>query len=139
MDKSLNVAVVGAGYWGKNLVRNFSGAKRCDLRYICDLDEKILAAQKKNYPDITVTADLEALPGVRFVESVLTPDGRGYRIRGTHGADLRPIAYELAREKGWPLRELRRDVKTLEVVFNELATGDIGATQEKLTEGGEWR
>ena len=44
----LNVAVVGAGYWGKNLVRNFATAKRCDLKYVCDLDEKLLAVQKKS-------------------------------------------------------------------------------------------
>ena len=33
MDKeTLNVAVVGAGYWGKNLVRNFATTKRCNLK-----------------------------------------------------------------------------------------------------------
>ena len=71
MDKSLNVAVVGAGYWGKNLVRNFSVAKRCNLKYICDLDEKILAAQKKNYPNITVTADLDAILKDKTIDAVV--------------------------------------------------------------------
>lgn len=33
----LNVAVVGAGYWGKNLVRNFATAQRCSLKYVCDI------------------------------------------------------------------------------------------------------
>ena len=45
----LNVAVVGAGYWGKNLVRNFATAKRCNLKYVCDLNEKLLAVQKKSF------------------------------------------------------------------------------------------
>jgi len=71
MEKSLNVAVVGAGYWGKNLVRNFAGAKRCSLKYICDLDEKILAAQKKNYPNITVTADLDAVLKDKALDAVV--------------------------------------------------------------------
>jgi ABC-2 type transport system ATP-binding protein len=79
-----------------------------------------------------VTDDLKALSGVRAVESVSMPDGRGYRIRGRNGADLRPAVYELARENGWPLRELRRDVRTLETVFNDLAT----AAQEESNEGG---
>lgn len=65
---------------------------------------------------------LKALPGVRSVEATLVPDGHEFRIRGSDGADLRPAIYELAREKNWPLRELRRDVRTLETVFNELAT-----------------
>ncbi len=30
--------------------------------------------------------------------------------------------YDLARQQSWPVRELRRDVRTLESVFNQLAT-----------------
>ena len=43
-------------------------------------------------------------------------------MQGSDGADLRPAVYELVRGQGWPLRELRRDVRTLAAVFNELAT-----------------
>jgi len=69
-----------------------------------------------------VTRDLKALPGVGSVEVTGTPDGRQYRIRGSDSGDLRPAIYDLARKRNWPLRELRRDVRTLETVFNELAT-----------------
>jgi len=69
-----------------------------------------------------VVEDLLGIPGVREVVESHAPDGRAYRIRGSDGADLRPSVYELARDRGWPLRELRRDVRTLETVFNELAT-----------------
>ncbi len=69
-----------------------------------------------------VIRDLKALPGVKSVEVTNTPDGRQYRIRGADSGDIRPAIYELAREKNWPLRELRRDVRTLETVFNELVT-----------------
>ena len=51
-ENVLNIAVVGAGYWGKNLVRNFATAKRCNLKYVCDLNKKVLATQKKNFPFI---------------------------------------------------------------------------------------
>ncbi|MDD5326959.1 MAG: Gfo/Idh/MocA family oxidoreductase [Phycisphaerae bacterium] len=57
-EDTLNVAVVGAGYWGKNLVRNFATAKRCNLKYVCDLNKKALAAQKKSFPFITTTSEL---------------------------------------------------------------------------------
>jgi ABC-2 type transport system ATP-binding protein len=77
-----------------------------------------------------VTREIKALRGVKSVESIHTPDGSGYRIRGHNGADLRPVVYELVREKGWPLRELRRDVQTLETVFNDLATADSGASND---------
>ena len=87
-----------------------------------------------------------ALDGVRGVERTEVPDGYpAYRVlgqdvpstgsgqapstsstqlsrSGSGDADLCPAIYNLAREEGWPLRELRRDVRTLEAVFNELAT-----------------
>ncbi|MHC4159993.1 MAG: Gfo/Idh/MocA family protein, partial [Planctomycetota bacterium] len=55
----LNVAVVGAGYWGKNLVRNFATAKRCSLKYVCDLNEKLLGVQKKNFPFVATSTNVE--------------------------------------------------------------------------------
>jgi len=69
---------------------------------------------------------LHNLTGVKGVERTVTPDGYpAYRVLGyedkTDGADLCPAIYNLMREEGWPLRELRRDVRTLEAVFNELA------------------
>jgi ABC-2 type transport system ATP-binding protein len=46
-----------------------------------------------------------------------------YRVLGEgNNADLCPKIYDRAREEGWPVRELRQDVRTLESVFNELAT-----------------
>jgi ABC-2 type transport system ATP-binding protein len=68
---------------------------------------------------------LRGLDGVKNVERIKTPDGYpAYRVLGQSGgeADLCPAIYNLAREEVWPVRELRRDVRTLETVFNELAT-----------------
>jgi len=65
---------------------------------------------------------LLSIPNVAQVESAAVAAGQEYRIRGANGADLRPAVYEMARDKGWALCELRRDVRTLEAVFNELAT-----------------
>ncbi|MBC8449294.1 MAG: ATP-binding cassette domain-containing protein [Chloroflexi bacterium] len=67
---------------------------------------------------------LRSLSGVRGVEQIQTPDGYPtYRVLGQadDGADLCPVIYNLVKEKDWPLRELRREVRTLETVFNELA------------------
>jgi ABC-2 type transport system ATP-binding protein len=67
---------------------------------------------------------LRAVEGVRGVEQIQTPSGYPtYRVLGkaSDGADLCPAIYELVKEQGWPLRELRPEVRTLETVFNELA------------------
>ena len=71
---------------------------------------------------------LRTLSGVSEVETCSTSEGYPtYRILSqrdrTDGADLCPAIYDLAKQEGWALRELRRDVRTLETIFNELATG----------------
>jgi ABC-2 type transport system ATP-binding protein len=74
------------------------------------------------------TAELKALPGVRGVAAIPAADAVGYRIQAANAQDLRPAIYGLARDKDWALKELRRDVRTLEAVFNELATAAGGET-----------
>ena len=78
----------------------------------------------------SIARDLEALPGVRSVEVTRTADGQEYRVFG-EDLDLRPAIYDLARQGNWPLRELRRDARTLESIFSELATaaGKPGAVK----------
>jgi ABC-2 type transport system ATP-binding protein len=63
---------------------------------------------------------LSALDGVERVETFQTPDGfPAYRV--ITDEDITPMLYDIARQENWPLRELRRDVMTLEMVFNQLA------------------
>ncbi|PWH13648.1 MAG: hypothetical protein DDG58_13690 [Ardenticatenia bacterium] len=67
---------------------------------------------------------LASLNGVDAVEVVPVSDGYPtYRVRGGADVDLCPAVYDLAREQGWPVREIRPDVRTLETVFNQLAMG----------------
>jgi ABC-2 type transport system ATP-binding protein len=75
---------------------------------------------------------LQTLPLVQGVGLFKSHDGfPAYRVLGRAagksdgGGDLCPAIYKLAREHDWPLRELRRDVRTLETVFNELATAEV--------------
>ena len=66
---------------------------------------------------------LRKIEGVSAVEAMTAGDGYpAYRVIGKASADLCPTIYDLARQNTWPLRELRRDVRTLEAVFNQLAT-----------------
>jgi len=66
---------------------------------------------------------LRSLSGVKEVETTRDADGNlTYRIIGQTQTDLCPTIYELAKKSNWPLRELHRDVRTLENVFNQLAT-----------------
>ena len=49
-NPAARVAVIGSGYWGKNLVRNFHALGA--LKLICDRNETILADFKQQYPDV---------------------------------------------------------------------------------------
>lgn len=50
MNGPLNVAVIGSGYWGKNLVRNFHALGA--LKLICDTNAEVLAGFQEQYPDV---------------------------------------------------------------------------------------
>jgi ABC-2 type transport system ATP-binding protein len=105
----------------ERVIMLLNGEVRADAR-LADLAETgdVMLVLSQGGPD--ATSELRALPGVRMVESHPTADGAEYWIRGASEVDIRPAVYELARDGGWPVKELRRDVRTLETVFNELAT-----------------
>jgi ABC-2 type transport system ATP-binding protein len=77
-------------------------------------------------PASDVMPTLEALPQVDTVESVAVADGQEYRVRAENKQDLRPLLYQVSRDRDWPLRELRREVRTLETVFAELTSAAGG-------------
>ncbi|MBN1248401.1 MAG: ATP-binding cassette domain-containing protein [Anaerolineae bacterium] len=70
-----------------------------------------------------VEAQLRRLKPARDVSAFRSIDGYpAYRVLGKSdaGDHLTPEIYGLARAHDWPLRELRKDARTLETIFNEL-------------------
>lgn len=59
--KDIIVAVVGAGYWGPNLIRNFGKINNARVAAVCDTDKKRLAPIKKSYPGIRTTDDFSTI------------------------------------------------------------------------------
>ena len=57
----INVGVVGAGYWGPNLIRNFSQIDATNLHSVCDLDESKLKKIKSTYPKVNTTKNFDDL------------------------------------------------------------------------------
>lgn len=67
-----NIAVVGAGNWGKNLVRNYYQAvKDAKLVVCCDKDEKVLQNVQKSYPGVETTDDFESILKNDAVDAVV--------------------------------------------------------------------
>lgn len=53
----IQLAVIGAGYWGPNLIRNFSQVPGTRVAYVCDLDPAKLSPLSSQYPTLTTTRD----------------------------------------------------------------------------------
>ncbi len=51
------IAVVGAGYWGPNLIRNLVSQRACTELTVCDLDPKRLEWVKARFPEVALTQD----------------------------------------------------------------------------------
>ncbi|MBO0728035.1 MAG: Gfo/Idh/MocA family oxidoreductase [Acidimicrobiaceae bacterium] len=58
MADEIGVAVVGAGYWGPNLIRNFGNAPGWELRWVCDLDPSRAARALGKRSTVTLTDNL---------------------------------------------------------------------------------
>ena len=75
-----NVAVIGCGIWGKNVVRNFYNLNA--LHTVCDLDEENRKNLKNQYPDVNIIADSNEVfnnPDIEAV-AVVTPSHTHYKI-----------------------------------------------------------
>jgi predicted dehydrogenase len=57
----LNVGIIGCGYWGPNLIRNFSDNSSTRVTYICDLDEQRLRTFKSKYPSAELVTDYKKM------------------------------------------------------------------------------
>jgi ABC-2 type transport system ATP-binding protein len=68
----------------------------------------------------TMVALIKALPQAREVTAAEDGDWTRLSIQGEATADLRPEVFKLAAEKGWQLRELRREVGSLEDFFVQI-------------------
>jgi predicted dehydrogenase len=76
------IGVVGCGYWGPNLVRNFSALERCELRAICDAKADQLQPLARRFPAATAYTrfhDLLADPNVDAI-AICTPVGTHYAL-----------------------------------------------------------
>ena len=77
-----DIGIIGFGYWGPNIVRNFSNHSECEVRYICDLGKKARDRARASYPNIDVIDD----PNIIFsdndidIVAIVTPVSTHYPL-----------------------------------------------------------
>jgi predicted dehydrogenase len=57
----INIGVIGYGYWGPNLVRNFAETPGANIAAVADLDAAKLATVQRRYPAVPTTRDFRQL------------------------------------------------------------------------------
>jgi predicted dehydrogenase len=67
----MNVAIIGYGYWGPNLVRNFAEMTRCRVAAVADLDESKLALAKRRFPNVRTTTDVAEVINDPSIDAVI--------------------------------------------------------------------
>ena len=81
-ENILRVGVIGYGYWGPNIVRNFHGQERSRVVSVCDKSPKSLKRVQQNYPDMRVTDDCKELLTATDIDviAVVTPVWTHYEL-----------------------------------------------------------
>jgi predicted dehydrogenase len=142
-DGSLSIAVVGLGYWGPNLARNFSAIPGCELAWLCDASEEARERVGAAFPRARLTADLgevladPAVDAVALATPVPTHADLAVRVleAGKHCFVEKPLAQTVA--------DAERAVAAAEASGRVLMVGHLleyhpGVQQLKqLTESGE--
>jgi len=78
----LKMGVIGYGYWGPKIVRNFVSTPGASVSAVCDVEEKALGQVKKSYPDMHVTHDCDEILNSADIDAVaiITPVSTHYDL-----------------------------------------------------------
>ena len=139
----IKVAVIGSGYWGKNLVRNFHVLG--SLEAICDNDAQVLAGFQNTYQNIPVVHDLDNLldgsgPQVDAVV-ISTPAETHYRLAKKSLLAKKHVFVEkplsLTEEEGQDLAELAEQNELVLMVGHILQYHTAVLKLKELIDNGE--
>lgn len=71
MKKHINVAVVGCGYWGPNLMRNLRSLPDCRLVVMCDLNNERIRHLQTLYPEVEGETDFKRIVARTDLDAVV--------------------------------------------------------------------
>ncbi|UCB53432.1 MAG: Gfo/Idh/MocA family oxidoreductase, partial [Candidatus Zixiibacteriota bacterium] len=138
----INVGVIGYGYWGPNMVRNFYANKDAKVAWVCDLSKDRLTLVEAGYPTVKTTADHKDILKDSGVDAVVisTPVSAHFPLAqealesGKHVLLEKPMTSTV--EQSEKLVELAAKKKrTLMVDHTFLYTGAVRKMKELVQSG----
>ena len=140
---NVRVAVVGCGYWGQNLLRNFCELEEAEVVMACDFDSRALVRAKRRYPTLEVSQNYKDVLADPRVEAVVlaTPVSTHYSFAyqalhaRKHVLVEKPLA-QSSREVQDLIQLAERMGKTLMVDHTFLYTGAV-RRMKQLVDSGE--
>lgn len=78
----LKLGVIGYGYWGPNIVRNFASHPDCRVAAIYDKSPKAVARALSSHPTVSIASDLDEITGSSEIDAVaiVTPVSTHYEL-----------------------------------------------------------
>lgn len=137
VQRVLNIAVVGFGYWGPNIVRNFNAIEGARVISVCDKESEALKRVQKSYPGVQTTHDFNEIVSSSHIDAVaiVTPVFTHYELakkaleNGKHVFAEKPFTSTVAQAE--ELIELA-DKKNLKIMVDHtfLFTGAVRKIKE---------
>lgn len=140
--KPLRVAVIGYGYWGPNMVRNFTANPGTQVVVVADLDEGRRAAVERMYPTIETVADGERAIARDDVDAVVIctplfthhPLAKAALEAGKHVLIEKPLTSSVAEYE--ELERIAADKKLMVMVDHTFVyTGAVRKIREMVQAG----
>ncbi len=100
MKKTISLGVVGCGYWGPNLIRNFRALPDCRLKVMCDLNQDRLRHLRSLYPEVEGETDYNKLLNDPELDAIIVatsvrfhyPMAKAALLAGKHVLIEKPMA-----------------------------------------------
>ncbi|HYH84356.1 MAG TPA: Gfo/Idh/MocA family oxidoreductase [Pyrinomonadaceae bacterium] len=139
---SITVGVIGCGYWGPNLIRNFAENEAAELRWICDADARRLEKIARRYPSARAASDFRELLADPRLDAVViaTPVATHYAFAraaleaGKHVLVEKPFTASV-REAEELIALAERQRVALMVDHTFIYTGAVRRIKELVTNG----
>lgn len=100
----VRLGIIGCGYWGPNLIRDFSESDKAKVATCADLSEARLAAIRRRYPEVKVTTNSDDIMKDPSIDAVVlaTPANTHYKLAkealgaGKHVFVEKPLTFDPA-------------------------------------------